>query len=255
MKVLIIIPAYNETQTLEKVIEHLKEICPQYDYVIVNDGSTDSTEELCRKNGYHVIHHPVNYGLTRAIQTGMNYALEHDYDAALQFDADGQHLPEYIGDMVTCMENTNCDIVIASRFYKTRMPVRMRTLGGKMITAAIRMTTGKHISDPTSGMRLYNRTMIRRFAQDEEYTPEPDTIAYLIRMGADVQEVKVKMEERTKVKSYLTPVNATKYMVRELSSILFRQWFRERRKVRKDTGNHEQLQSCEMKQVVGGNNQ
>ena len=77
MKVLIIIPAYNETQTLEKVIEHLKEICPQYDYVIVNDGSIDNTEELCRKNGYHVIHHPVNYGLTRAIQTGMNYALEH----------------------------------------------------------------------------------------------------------------------------------------------------------------------------------
>ena len=115
MKILIIRPAYNETQTLEKVIEHLKEICPQYDYVIVNDGSIDNTEELCRKNGYHVIHHSVNYGLTRAIQTGINYALEHDYDAALQCDADGQHLPEYIGDMVICMENTKCETVDGAR--------------------------------------------------------------------------------------------------------------------------------------------
>lgn len=251
MKILIIIPAYNETQTLEKVIEHLKEICPQYDYVIVNDGSIDNTEELCRKNGYHVIHHPVNYGLTRAIQTGMNYALEHDYDAALQFDADGQHLPEYIGDMVTCMENTNCDIVIASRFYKTRMPVRMRTLGGKMITTAIRMTTGKHISDPTSGMRLYNRTMIRRFAQDEEYTPEPDTIAYLIRMGADVREVKAKMEDRKAGQSYLTPINATKYMLKMLSAILIFQWFRRENKITKDSGKLENIENIENMENVG----
>ena len=252
MKVLIIIPAYNEEKSIKKVIERLQSTCPQYDYVIINDGSTDRTKEICKKNQYHVINLPENRGLTNGIQTGMRYALKNGYDAALQFDADGQHLPEYIEDMVKCMEEKNCDIVIASRYYGTKMPIRMRTIGGKMISAAIWLTTEKYLTDPTSGMRLYRRNMIRRFTKDASYAPEPDTVAYLIRMGADVQEVKVKMEERTKGKSYLTPVNATKYMVRELSSILFRQWFRERRKVRKDTGNQGQLQPCEMKKVVGG---
>lgn len=239
MKVLIIIPAYNEVQNLKKVIDRLEHTCPQYDYVIVNDGSTDGTKELCKKNQYHVIDHPVNQGLKRVIQTGMNYALEHDYDMALQFDADGQHLPEYIEDMVVCMEETNCDIVIASRFYQTRMPVRLRTLGGKMISAAIRLTTGKYLTDPTSGMRLYNRSMIRLFAENSNFSPEPDTITYLMRMGADVREVKVTMEDRMAGQSYLTPVNATKYMIRTLSSILFLQWSWEEKKLTKDTADME----------------
>ena len=99
-----------------------------------------------------------------------------------------------------------------------------------MISAAIKMTTGKYLTDPTSGMRLYKRNIIRLFAENNEYSPEPDTIACLIRMGADVQEVKVEMEERTRGKSYLTPVNATKYMVRVLSSILLLQWTRKKKK-------------------------
>ena len=242
MKVLIIVPAYNEAQSIKRVIDHLKSTCPQYDYIIVNDGSTDQTKEICQTNRYFVIHHPVNQGLTKAMQTGMKYALEHDYDMALQFDADGQHLPEYIEDMVTCMKDKNCDIVIASRFYNTKMPIRMRTLGGKMISAAIRLTTGKYLTDPTSGMRLYRRNIIRLFAESTDYAPEPDTITYLIRMGADVQEVKVKMEERTVGKSYLTPINATKYMVRVLSSILIKQWFREEKRVTKDIGDLETAQ-------------
>ena len=120
-----------------------------------------------------------------------------------------------------------------------------------MITAAIRMTTGKHISDPTSGMRLYNRTMIRRFAQNAEYTPEPDTIAYLIRMGADVQEVKVKMEDRKAGQSYLTPINATKYMLKMLSAILIFQWFRRENKITKDSGKLENIENIENMENVG----
>lgn len=235
MRVLIIIPAYNEAQSLKRVMDHLMHTCPQYDYVIVNDGSTDQTKEICEKNQYHAIHLPVNQGLKKAVQTGMQYALKHHYDMALQFDADGQHLPEYIEGMVHCMEKKNCDIVIASRFYKTKMPVRMRTLGGKMITAAIRLTTGKHLTDPTSGMRLYRRNIIRLFAENANLSPEPDTIAYLIRMGADVQEVRAKMEDRKAGQSYLTPINATKYMIRILSSILIRQWLWADMKVTEDT--------------------
>lgn len=235
MKVLIIIPAHNEEHNLKRVIDHLTDTCPGYDYVIINDGSTDRTKEICEENQYHVIHHPVNRGLTVAMQTGMNYAMEHGYDMALQFDADGQHLPEYIEDMVTCMEESNCDIVIASRFYKTKMPVRMRTLGGKMISAAIYLTTGKYLTDPTSGMRLYKRNIINLLAKNVKFAPEPDTVAYFMRMGAEVCEVKVKMEERTGGQSYLTPINATKYMIRVLSAILLFQWFWKGERIKRNT--------------------
>ena len=246
MKVLIIIPAYNEEKSLKRVIEHLKRTCPQYDYLIVNDGSTDRTKEICMNNHYHVISHPVNRGLTGAMQTGMKYALKNGYDMALQFDADGQHLPEYIEDMVTYMEEKNCDIVIASRYYGTKMPVRLRTVGGKMISAAVWLTTGKRLTDPTSGMRLYKKNIIRLFAKGSIEEPEPDTLAYLIRMGADVQEVKVRMEERKTGKSYLTPINATKYMVRVLSSILIYQWFRERKKIKHDIEKFRNSQHCDI---------
>ncbi|MGM9550810.1 MAG: glycosyltransferase family 2 protein [Clostridia bacterium] len=221
MKLLVIIPAYNEAKSLKGVIEHLKYTCPYYDYIIVNDGSTDETEELCKENNYRVINHHSNKGLAAAMRTGMKYALEKGYDAALQFDADGQHLPEYIDDMLHCMEQTNCDIVIASRFLSEKMPFRMRTLGGKMISGAISKFANKELTDPTSGMRLYKRNIIRAFVQNENLTPEPDTLTFLIRMGADVREIQVKMNEREYGQSYLSPVNATKYMIKVLSSILF----------------------------------
>lgn len=228
MKALIIIPAYNEAESLKGVMERLLRTCPQYDYIIVNDGSTDGTAELCEKNNYNVINHAVNKGLAGAVRTGMEYALENGYDAALQFDADGQHLPEYIECMLDLMEETDCDIVIASRFYNEKMPFRMRTVGGKMISAAIRTTADKQITDPTSGMRLYKSNIMSLFVEKKQLTPEPDTLAYLIRMGADVREIAVKMEERKEGQSYLTPVNATKYMIRVLLSILIFQRYWEK---------------------------
>lgn len=224
MSVLVIVPAYNEEKNLKKVISNLNEVCPQYDYIIVDDGSTDRTKEICDEYNFNAIHLPKNVGLTGAIHVGMKYALEHGYDMALQFDADGQHLPEYIESMVQCMEETDCDIVIASRFYNTRMPLRMRTVGGKIISGAIKWTTGKYLTDPTSGMRLYKKNIMRMFAEVSFLSPEPDTMAYLVRMGADVKEVHVTMEDRLAGQSYLTPVNAAKYMARILSSILFLQW-------------------------------
>lgn len=231
MKMLIIVPAYNEAKNLTRVIDHLLQVCPQYDYVIVNDGSTDETQALCIRNRYHYISLPVNLGLTGAMRTGMQYAIQKRYDMVLQFDADGQHLPEYIQPMVDCMVREQCDVVIGSRFVGSKMPFRMRTVGAKLITAAIRLTTGKHLSDPTSGMRLYDKRVIEQFLSDENSAPEPDTLSYLYRLGADIREVKVEMEERTEGKSYLTPVNASKYMIHMLMSIYVFQWFRDRKAV------------------------
>lgn len=250
MKVLIIVPAYNEDESLQRVVKHLIDTCPKYDYVIVDDGSSDRTKEICEQNGFNAIHLPVNQGLTGAIQTGMQYALENGYDMALQFDADGQHLPEYIESMVQCMEETDCDIVIASRFYNTRMPLRMRTVGGKIISGAIKWTTGKYLTDPTSGMRLYKKNIIRMFADNSNLSPEPDTMAYLVRMGADVQEVQVKMEDRSAGKSYLTPVNAAKYMVRIISSILFFQWSWERKAVEKNSDTYDMTKEESIRQTA-----
>lgn len=229
MKVLIIIPAYNEEKNLKRVITRLQQVCPQYDYVVVNDGSTDLTEQVCRQNRYPCISLPANLGIAGAVRAGMKYASQKGYDMALQFDADGQHLPEYIQDMVDCMERERCDVVIGSRFLGSKMPFSIRAVGAKMITAAIRLTTGKYLSDPTSGMRLYDKRVIAQFIKDENSAPEPDTLSYLFRLGADIREVKVEMADRIEGSSYLTPVNASKYMIQMLMSICVFQWFRDRK--------------------------
>ena len=153
----------------------------------------------------------------------MKYALENGYDAALQFDADGQHLSEYINSMVNCMKESGCDIVIGSRFLNSKMPFRLRTLGGKIIFHAVRHAANAELSDPTSGMRLFSADIMSLFIENKHFTPEPDTLAFLIRMGADIREVKVTMEDRMAGQSYLTPINATKYMFKMIKSILYSQ--------------------------------
>ena len=120
MKLLIIVPAYNESENIVRVIEELQETVPGYDYVVVNDGSRDATAQLCREHGYPLIDLRVNLGLTGALQTGMRYAWEEGYDAAIQIDADGQHDPKYIPEMAEKMEKNRDDIVIGSRFLDCR---------------------------------------------------------------------------------------------------------------------------------------
>ena len=229
MSVLIIIPAYNEEKNLKRVIPRLQQVCPQFDYVVVNDGSMDGTEDVCRQNGYPCISLPTNQGIAGAVRTGMKYASQKGYDMALQFDADGQHLPEYIPDMVDCMEREHCDVVIGSRYIGEKRPFSIRTVGAKLISAAIWLTTGKHLSDPTSGMRLYDKRVVEQFIRDENSAPEPDTLSYLFHLGADIREVKVEMADRVEGCSYLTPGNASKYMIQMLMSICVFQWFRDRK--------------------------
>lgn len=231
MKTLIVIPAYNEKDNIEKVVDNLIANYPQFDYVVVNDGSKDITADICRERGYNLIDLPVNLGLAGAFQTGLRYAKLHGYDAVLQFDADGQHLPEYIQPMIDKMVETNSDIVIGSRFVTVKKPKSMRMVGSYLISWAMTLTTGKRICDPTSGMRLFNRKMIKEFALDANFAPEPDTISFLLRNGATISEVQVQMAERTAGESYLNPYNAVKYMFKMGVSIVLIQWFRKRKEV------------------------
>ena len=226
-KLLIVIPAHNEEASIVPVVRNLIDNYPQYDYVVVNDGSRDKTAALCRQNGFNLIDLPVNLGLAGAFQTGLRYAAEHGYDCAMQMDADGQHKPEYIAEMLTALEDGN-DIVIGSRFLTVKKPKTLRMAGSYIISWSIRLTTGRAICDPTSGMRMFNRAMVQEFAENLNYGPEPDTISYLIKNGAKVREVQVKMGERTAGQSYLTFWRSVQYMVKMSVSILLIQWFRKR---------------------------
>jgi glycosyltransferase involved in cell wall biosynthesis len=232
MKCLLIIPAYNEQDSIVRVIENLRNNFPQYDYVIINDGSADSTPEICRAKGYELIDLPVNLGLAGAFQTGLKYAYQKGYDYAIQFDADGQHLPQYIEPMLDKMQE-GYDIVIGSRFVNEKKTKSLRMLGSNMISIAMRITTGRKFNDPTSGMRMFNKKMIEEFALNMNYGPEPDTVSYLLKQGATIAEVQVQMEERIAGTSYLTLGRSMMYMLRMLISILLIQNFRKRQKVKK----------------------
>ena len=227
LKLLIVIPAYNEAESITRVVDDLIQNYPQYDYVVVNDGSRDKTAAICRAKGYHLIDLPVNLGLAGAFQTGLCYAAENGYDCAMQLDADGQHLPQYIAPMLEMLED-GADIVIGSRFVTVLKPRTLRMLGSYLISWAIRLTTGRAICDPTSGMRMFNRRLLEEFAQNPNYGPEPDTISYLIKNGAVVKELQVEMAERTAGQSYLNFARSVQYMIKMGLSILLIQWFRKR---------------------------
>ena len=224
MRVLAVIPAYNEEESIVPTMEEFLDTDTGCDYVIINDGSSDNTESICRQHGYNVISHPTNLGLTAGFQTGVKYALANDYDAVIQFDSDGQHVPSYIRPMVEKMERDGADIVIGSRFVKRKKSFSARMIGSRLITASIKLTTGKTITDPTSGMRLFNRAMMEEFAKRFDFGPEPDSVAYLMRKGAKVSEVQVRMRDRAAGESYLNFAKSISYMARVVTSILIAQW-------------------------------
>lgn len=221
MKVLVIIPAYNEEANILRVVNSLIEARTGCDYVVINDCSKDSTGEILDRNNINHIDLPVNLGLTGAVQTGYKYAYTHDYDAAVQFDGDGQHLPEYIKPLISEIEN-GYDIVIGSRFVERKKQVSARMMGSRLITGIIKLTTGVVIHDPTSGMRIINRKLIKDYAYKLNQAPEPDTLVFQMKKGFKVKEIQVKMEDRIAGKSIYAGIgNSIKYMVRVLVNVIF----------------------------------
>ena len=230
MKTLIIIPAYNEAENIERTVTSLRQECPELDYIVINDGSRDNTALICREKGYSLIDLPVNLGLAGAFQTGLRYAYEQGYDAAIQFDGDGQHDPAYIDFLLEEMihSDSDSDIVIGSRFKEQKKPHSLRMFGNRLLQWIIRLTTRRKLTDPTSGMRVFNRRMMERFAKNINYGPEPDTVAYLIRCGAKISEVQVEIRERTAGTSYLNLGRSMLYMLHMCLSIAFIQFFRKK---------------------------
>lgn len=227
-RVLAIVPAYNEQDSIVSTVDDLLANAPDIDYVIVNDGSKDNTERVCCEQGYNYISLPVNLGLAGGFRTGMRYAYSHGYDYAVQFDADGQHSAAFIRSLIDKAIEDDADVVVGSRFCTQKKPITPRMAGSVLISTMIRLTTGAKLTDPTSGMRLFNKKIIELFANENDFSPEPDTIAHLARGGAKISEIQVEMRERMAGESYLNLSRSITYMLRVCISILFVQWFRKK---------------------------
>ncbi len=225
MKTLVVIPAYNEALNIEKTVHDLEINAPDVDYVVVNDGSKDNTLEVLKKNHFNYIDGFCNLGLFGAVQTGFKLALKEDYDVVIQFDGDGQHSAKYIEPLVKEIENGN-SIVIGSRFVDEKKPFTARMIGSRFIAGAIKLVTGKTITDPTSGFRAYDRACIKDYALEMNNPPEPDTLVYMLRKQRKIKEIQVQMSEREFGESYLNLVNTIKYMSRMMVSIFLIQPFR-----------------------------
>ena len=220
---LIIIPAFNEEANIEKTVKDIEENAPEFDYIIINDCSTDKTRTICTQNNYNVIHLPINLGIGGAVQTGYIYGYRNGYDLAVQVDGDGQHDPAFLSKMADYMERSQADMVIGSRFIKKEgfQSSVARQMGIRYFTWLIRMLTGVRITDPTSGMRMVNRELIQMFAADypKDY-PEPESVMAILRMGKKVTEVPVVMKERKEGTSSIGGFRSAYYMIKVTLAIL-----------------------------------
>lgn len=223
MKKLVIIPAYNEQNNLINVINDLKMNAPDFDYVIINDGSTDETMTLCAENSLNVINLPVNLGIGACVQTGYKYALKKGYKIAVQFDGDGQHKAEYLGKMYKEMIETDSDMVIGSRYlYKNGFQSTVfRRMGIKILSKLIKVLYKQEIKDVTSGLRMVNKRLVTEFSNYYPYDyPEPETVAFCMRKKFKITEVAVTMRARNEGKSSINKIQSIYYMVKVSFSII-----------------------------------
>lgn len=219
MKTLVIIPAYNEEESILNLINEIKEY--KYDYLVINDCSKDNTKNILDKEHINHLDLPVNLGIAGVTQVGFKYASDNNYDCVINIDGDGQHLPSYMKCLIDEIEN-GCDYVVGSRYVDEKKPYSLRMIGSRLICLFIKLKTGKTVSDPTSGMRALGKKVINEFSRSMNYYAEPDAMCYLIHKGYKVKEVQVKMQERQGGQSYFhNPLKSIYYMLAILLSILF----------------------------------
>lgn len=215
-KILVIIPAYNEEESIAPTIHHLKRTC-QYDYIIVNDGSTDKTAQILEENQFHHLSLPVNLGIGGAVQTGYKYAYRNNYDYAIQLDADGQHNPNDLEKLVSEIKQTGYDMVIGSRFvsrtnYKGSF---FRRVGIYYFHLMLKWIAKITITDPTSGYRIVNKRVIKEFANDYPIDyPEVEVLVRLATKEYKIKEIKVEMNERQGGQSSITVFKSLYYMIK-----------------------------------------
>ncbi|HFR3027803.1 TPA: glycosyltransferase family 2 protein [Streptococcus pyogenes] len=223
MKKLIIIPAYNESSNIVNTIRTIESDAPDFDYIIIDDCSTDNMLAICQKQGFNVISLPINLGIGGAVQTGYRYAQRCGYDVAVQVDGDGQHNPCYLEKMVEVLVQSSVNMVIGSRFITKEgfQSSFARRIGIKYFTWLIALLTGKKITDATSGLRLIDRSLIERFANHypDDY-PEPETVVDVLVSHFKVKEIPVVMNERQGGVSSISLTKSVYYMIKVTLAIL-----------------------------------
>lgn len=221
--VLIIIPAYNEAGNIEKVVNNIRNKYPQYDYIVINDGSTDKTEEVCSRNYYNFISLPLNLGIGGAVQTGYRYALKNHYDIAIQMDGDGQHDIAYLEDLIAPIANGEADVTIGSRFINKEgfQSTLSRRTGILFLSKLIQCTCFVKIKDVTSGFRAVNNKFIKIFAENypSDY-PEPEAIVATVMHRGKIKEIPVVMQERENGTSSINLKRSVYYMIKVSLAIL-----------------------------------
>ena len=222
-KVLVIIPAYNEAENIVHVVKHMMEAAPKYDYLVINDGSTDNTPDLCRRENYHYLDLPINMGIGGAVQAGYIYARKYDYDIAVQMDGDGQHDIAYLDRLLEPIANGEADVVIGSRFLEKEgfQSTLSRRMGINILSGLIWLVTGRHIMDVTSGYRVVNKMFIKIYSEDYPMDyPEPEAIVAAIMHLGRVKEVPVRMRAREGGISSITFKKSIYYMIKVTLAIL-----------------------------------
>ncbi len=217
--ILIIIPAFNEEESIGTVIRRIRNFLPENDILVVNDGSTDRTSKIAKEAGTTVLDLPFNLGIGGAMQTGYRSAYQKGYDMAIQVDGDGQHDPKEIPKLLKAFGEKEVDMVIGSRFicdseFKSSV---MRRIGISIFSGVISTVVRQKITDPTSGFRAVNRKAIQLFSLDypQDY-PEPEALILLHQCGLKMSEVPVGMNMRFSGESSITKFRSVYYMVKVL---------------------------------------
>ena len=223
MKTLVIVPVYNEQDNILKTMQDLQKHCPEIDSLFINDCSTDGTAKLLSRSACRYIDLPINLGIGGGVQTGYIFARDHGYEAAVQFDGDGQHMAEYIHNLLEPIKDDTADYVVGSRFItKTGFQsTGMRRFGIAFLSRWIKMLSGITVHDVTSGMRAINRKYITMFASDYEVDyPEPEAILLAGLSGARIREIPVRMRERQAGKSSINTIKSAYYMIKVFLALL-----------------------------------
>jgi Glycosyltransferases involved in cell wall biogenesis len=233
MKTLVIIPAYNEEQNIDKVINNLTNNYPEYDYIVINDCSIDNTALICKANNYNYVSLPINLGIGGGVQTGYKYALEHDYDIAVQMDGDGQHDAKYINTIINPILEEKCDIVIGSRFITNEgfQSSKIRRLGINFLSSLIKLCSGIKVKDVTSGFRAVNKKFIKIYANEysQDY-PEPEAIVLAALSKGKIKEISVVMHERNSGTSSINKFKSIYYMIKvSIAIIIYRITFQKKK--------------------------
>ncbi len=222
-KKLVIIPAFNESESIKDTVREIISKAPDFDYVVVNDCSTDNTLQILIDEGFNYLDLPVNLGIGGAVQAGYRYAEENGYDIAVQVDGDGQHDPEYLGKMAEELEKSEADMIIGSRFIEKEgfQSSALRRVGIKYFTGLIKLVTEKTVTDPTSGLRMIGRNVIEEFADKypRDY-PEPESVVAILKHRRKVVEIPVKMRERQGGTSSIHMWKSVYYMIKVTIAIL-----------------------------------